>query len=488
MQVDASIPGQAFQDKTPSLTESVTQSMSLGKMQREAEATRNDARENAKMSQVLNNLDPTDPGYDDKALKALHEAGVSSQKILSLKTSFLEQQKKQADVDLAKANAKEKQQDFLDKADKHQIDTLKHSNELVGMVSNDVVQAYDTNVAKGNKAAGIAAAETLWKGHLKAVTEDPTIPDSYKAVVAQLQKKPFTIESVRTMYHESEEWKTMIADQDKKLAQQKTQAEIGHIGAQTQEAKAGVAEKMAATEHFKAETGKVKEETAQLKSGGVAATGDAKKDQDFQAALAERQGLTKLTGKQQATQNQVANALFRKYPDASPDDIAEMVVHGKASASGQAAEARVVGAQNAKIGLGAKEINDKGGLADQTRSAAAKVDMGRFKKLNDIESWAASHVNDTDVITLNNKLQATKNAAIQVMQRGGASTEGANERVDHIINTNMGSKGINAALDALQDEIATVQKAGKEQMNEIGKREKVEAPAAAVANDPLGLR
>ncbi len=235
-QVDPSIPLSVKQFQAPDPVAAANNAMTLQsnslKLQTQQAAFNQqqaDAADSAKMSQVLSGIDPNDPTYDDKAVKAMHDAGVSPTKILTFKSTLLDQQKKQADVDLQKANAKEKAQDVINKADEHSLKNIESTSKLITDTTGDVVRTYDSIMAKGGPSAqssANAAAKILYDNHLKSMLADPTLPDNIKKMVQQQTQQPFDINKVKGLYSSSNEHLAMVADKKADLANQKVLADI----------------------------------------------------------------------------------------------------------------------------------------------------------------------------------------------------------------------------------------------------------------------
>jgi hypothetical protein len=228
-QIDSSIPLAAKQFQGPDLEKSMTSAYTMGTMMANVEKSQADARDNALMSQVLQQIDPNDPNFDDKAISALHDAGVNPTKVLTFKSTLLDQQKKAADVDLQKANAKEKWTETIAKADDNTFKQMKNTNQMIVDVTGDVTKTYDAIMAKGGPGAAAsanAAAQQLYYSHIKALVDDPTLPDNIKKVVAEQAKQPFDINKIKTMQSTSAEHQALLKEKEDQLNIQKTQQEI----------------------------------------------------------------------------------------------------------------------------------------------------------------------------------------------------------------------------------------------------------------------
>ncbi len=501
-QIDASIPLSVKNYQMPDLATSMEKALNLKNMQQTNELNDDKinqihlaAMDSANMKKALATIDPNDPDYDTKALSAMHDANVSPEKMAAFKKDHLASQLQQATIDEKKQQASKAKADAVSKMNETQLKVGEQANNAIYGPLKDTMDTYNSLIAKAGPnptpqavATAKASAETIFKAHASATLEGLAQDDPMRKAIQAEISKPFNIDEINGHLQATETAKSLFNQRKNELGNKNTESEIALHGAQAEEAKikakfapeearATIAEKNAGTQHLNAETQKLKTEETIAKNS-MSPTGNKQFDTDLVSALA-RSGTAADTPRKQQVQNQQAAALHRKYPDATGDDIAAMITEGKDSAKYRQAEDRVVAQQQAKVALGAHEILDAGGFADQVKSAAKNVDMGKFKSINDIELYVDKHKNDTNVITLNNKLQALKNAYIQVAQRGGSGTEGSNDRADHIINTAMGKAGINAAVDAIVQETKTVQTAGKNARADINGSNKSGEPTTS---------
>ncbi len=484
------------QEKALTMANTVQQSqvnsMKLSAMQQEAD----DA---AATTRAVRDLTPEEAADPAKVRAKALSYGASQKSALSLQGVFL-------DNDVAAQKKQMQSLDIVEKMktnwDKANPESKQHLEDMVGTTNNilgEGLTTYTTGVKNGlsPKDAG-AAAKVIETTHLTNVVKelsdkfnDPnTPPEVKKALQTQIgmytqrlqgiANKPFDLEETQNAAEMGSDFQTHI-----KTQKEKAEADLAGTKAKDQPAKdkAEIDEKKSATAKNYAEVNKIKSEsdTGANDSGPVRAV---------KVALTELSGIQKFTPKQQLEVNKTIGALLNKYPDAKPDDVAAMIQHGADSAQGRKVQERVINNRIAATTVAEHALFDSGGIAEQVKTAAKAVDMGKFKSLNELGLYVDSHVNDAKVITLNNAIQAYKQELIQVMQRGGATTEGANERADNVISAAFGKDGINASIEQGKREVASMKKAGKEALSEIGGSQGT-TPGTTQGGgnaDPLGIR
>lgn len=237
MGIDASIPLSVQPFQAPDPMKAAQNAYGMKQMADQYKQQQTDARDNTIMSSVLKNIDPNDPNYDDKATKALWEAGVTPTKVLEFKKTQLDAQSKKSEIDLRKAQTKEAIDKDVDQHNEHSIKMLGETMHVISNTTGDVVSTYDNIIKKGGKGAeqtAQAAAQQLYKQHMSALLADPTLPKELKEKITEFQKQPFSIDKIRELNEQSDYYKARIDAKKDDLAQRKGEQEI-------QESKARVA-------------------------------------------------------------------------------------------------------------------------------------------------------------------------------------------------------------------------------------------------------
>jgi hypothetical protein len=114
------------------------------------------------------------------------------------------------------------------------------------------------------------------------------------------------------------------------------------------------------------------------------------------------------------------NGLLRKYPNLSPDEIAENIGNGQINFGSDKKAATVAAGQEGKVSTA---VNELGIFGDQTLAASAKVPRGSFIPANTLMQMADKSISDPNLLTLKLKLNALNNAYNVLSARGGTDAE-----------------------------------------------------------------
>lgn len=131
--------------------------------------------------------------------------------------------------------------------------------------------------------------------------------------------------------------------------------------------------------------------------------------------------------------------VFAENPENLPDDIAKAGV----ILSGKKAGMQTAERQGAKVDIGAEEIKSFG---PKVVEAAKAGNFSKYPTLSALQQAVTRGTGDAKATALNDAITNYRNALIQVAQRGGATSEGAQARADQYINPRMSLAQILAAV------------------------------------------
>lgn len=153
-----------------------------------------------------------------------------------------------------------------------------------------------------------------------------------------------------------------------------------------------------------------------------------------------------------------AKQKIAKFYAANPNNKPEDIAKADAVMSGNKAALQTAGRQGAKVDIGAEEIKTFG---PQVISAAKKMNLSQYPTLNALEQAYKNKTGGPEVTALYDAITNYRNALIQVAQRGGATSEGAQARADKYLNPTMSMQQILAAVNSGQLEAKVAQEAVK---------------------------
>ena len=185
-----------------------------------------------------------------------------------------------------------------------------------------------------------------------------------------------------------------------------------------------------------------------------------------------------------AAKQQIAKAFAARHPD-DPGALARAEVTLSGAKAGMQTAAR----QGAKVDIGAKEIEPFG---KNVLAAAQNLGSTEYSTWNAIRNAIIARKPGSEkLVALNDAITNYRNALIQVAQRGGATSEGAQARADKYINENMSIPSIISAVKSGKIEAEIAQGAVKGVKEDIvrsaGGAAPGETPSAKTAEVPKGL-
>jgi hypothetical protein len=160
------------------------------------------------------------------------------------------------------------------------------------------------------------------------------------------------------------------------------------------------------------------------------------------------------------------NGLLRKYPNLSPDEIAENIGNGQINFGSDKKAATVAAGQEGKVSTAVNELSNFG---DQALAASAKVPRGSFIPVNKLLQMADTSISDPNLLTLKLKLNALNNAYNVLSARGGTDAE-SRHHVAQLFSAATGPEGVEALVKGLKEEASGAKAAARQASH-------VEAPA-----------
>jgi len=138
------------------------------------------------------------------------------------------------------------------------------------------------------------------------------------------------------------------------------------------------------------------------------------------AALAER-GANLPTGfRSKEQQVGLLNALSARYPNSTPDQIADKIVAGQLDLKGQTKEVQVAASQAGKIAYAENEIDQ---VIPLVREASANLPRGQFVPYNRIKQMGEKAFSDPDLKEFAAYMTTLSNAYDMLAARGGTDME-----------------------------------------------------------------
>jgi hypothetical protein len=120
------------------------------------------------------------------------------------------------------------------------------------------------------------------------------------------------------------------------------------------------------------------------------------------------------------------------------------------------AQGRVLGTRAGNIEVSAEELRS---LAPLALDANSRLARSEFVPLNQLQQQGQRMTSNPDYIALNAYTQGVITAYSATMSRSGANTVHAQQRAEHVINTAMGEKGYQTAIETLVHEVDAVERA-----------------------------
>lgn len=232
--------------------------------------------------------------------------------------------------------------------------------------------------------------------------------------------------------------------------------------------------------------------TSGIRTAGVDVTKSMTPDQVAKVKLMEDRGtftatsgdlLASLSAKgislpagMRSKEQQIAtlNGLLRKYPNLTPDEIADNIGSGQINFGSDKKAATVAAGQEGKVSTA---VNELGIFGDQALAASAKVPRGSFIPANQLIQMADSSISDPNLLTLKLKLNALNNAYNVLSARGGTDAE-SRKHVAQLFAAATGPEGVVALVKGLKEEAAGAKSAARQASH-------VEATSTPGARPPL---
>lgn len=171
---------------------------------------------------------------------------------------------------------------------------------------------------------------------------------------------------------------------------------------------------------------------------------------DLLASLAAK-GLSLPTGMRSKDQ-QIAtlNGLTKKFPDLSPDQIAEKIASGQIDFGAAKKETTTAAAQAGRVSIATNELNT---FAPVVLQASAAVPRGQFMPINKLMQTADTQLSDPKLVQLKIGITSMLNAYDQLAARGGTDAK-KREEAHNLIQSAQSPEALEAGIQMFQREAA----------------------------------
>lgn len=174
-------------------------------------------------------------------------------------------------------------------------------------------------------------------------------------------------------------------------------------------------------------------------------TGDAG---DLLASLAAK-GVSLPAGMRSKEQQiSTLNGLMRKYPNMSPDEIADNIATGQIGFGAAKKEITVAAAQAGRVSIAANELETFG---SQVLDASKDLPRGSSMTINGLMQLGEKEISDPQLLRLRVKLQALNSAYDQLAARGGTDAD-KRAHIHELFNVRLSDAGIHTLVQALNEE------------------------------------
>lgn len=169
---------------------------------------------------------------------------------------------------------------------------------------------------------------------------------------------------------------------------------------------------------------------------------------ELQASLAER-GVSLPAGmRSKAQMVSTFQGLLDKYPNKTPDEIADLVKTGQIEFGAQKKETQVAAGQAGKVQVAQEDIKQ---FAPLVLDASAKLPRGTWMPINKLMQTADESLSDPDLVTLKVYVTSLLNAYDQLAARGGTDVK-KREEAHSLITSAQGPKALEAGVKAFEVE------------------------------------
>lgn len=189
----------------------------------------------------------------------------------------------------------------------------------------------------------------------------------------------------------------------------------------------------------------LKERAAQTKGGTFGDQASA-----LLASLASK-GVALPAG-MRSKEQQVAtvNGLLAKYPDKTPDEIAELIASGQIDFGAAKKETQTAAAQAGRVAIATNELQT---FAPIVLQASAKVPRGSFIPINKLLQKGQESISDPNLLQLKISINSMLNAYDQLAARGGTDMK-KREEAHSLLTTAQSPEALAAGVAMFQKEAA----------------------------------
>jgi hypothetical protein len=151
------------------------------------------------------------------------------------------------------------------------------------------------------------------------------------------------------------------------------------------------------------------------------------------------------------SQSQMAatiDGLLAKYPQNTPDEIADKIATGQVDFGAAKKETQIAAGQAGKVAVAVNELSTFG---DQVADASKAVPRGSFIPFNKLMQMTDAQISDPALINFKVKMQSLNNAYDTLAARGGTDAD-KRAHIAALFNTATSQEGVDALVKALKDE------------------------------------
>jgi len=202
------------------------------------------------------------------------------------------------------------------------------------------------------------------------------------------------------------------------------------------------------------------------------------KESSLLAALADRNVTLPAGFRSKEQQKATLQGLLKKYPDKSPDEIAELIQNNKISLAAEMRRAQAAGTQAGRVSVAENEIDE---FAPLVLEQSKKVPRSSWMPWNRLKLMADESVSDPELLQFKAYMQSLNNAYDNLAARGGTDKD-KRAHIQKLFDTATGPEAIPALVAALQQEAAAARRATAKAMKPTGSGD------SGKQEDPLGIR
>lgn len=298
-----------------------------------------------------------------------------------------------------------------------QLQIYEQSQGAVVGVIDPIVRQADSMRQSGKADAMIQAyiqAQTPLA--LQQLQEAGLPPQSLQGIMKQLQGGPISYDKLKSFEASS------------KQGQDQIKTRLAELQANTAEKKESETER-----HNKRMEEEGQDRIDKPAAGAPSSTDMGQKTTSLLASLTSIGASLPQGMRSRAVLQQTLEGLITKYPDLSPDEIAQKIKTGQIDMGVSKTEGSVLGRREAAILPVEKSITKPGGFLDQAESAVKAVDLPKLKAAGRFETWTKDQNSDPDLTRYKAAVAELRAEYSIVLSKGGQVTDAARHEAEKVI-------------------------------------------------------